>query len=286
MARGSRPRLNGGQRGTRLVLFAGVWALVIWVLLPHALSQIVYPPAVPFWAGFDTLNYWAVWRLGIYHGAGQLYGAGDYLYSPAFAQTIWPLTLLPYEIFRVTWAVPALITYGWLLQPAPWSLRVPLGILAGFAVLVGNIEWLLGLIVLLAGRAPWAWALPALTKVTPVAGILWYLGRGDRHAFVVAVSASLAVATASFVLAPDQWIRWIEVLRDQNHLTSGLIGLAPLPIRLAIASVLALWSGRRSSRLGLLAVVFLAQPDINYTTLALFCAAPRALDADRSNRIS
>jgi hypothetical protein len=151
---------------------------------------------------------------------------------------------------------------------------VPLVILAGFAVLVGNIEWALALLVVFVDTVPWGWALPALTKVTPAVGALWYLGRSQWRSFGIAVAASCTIAAVSFLLAPQLWADWLAVLRSQNP-DASLLPVPPLMWRLPFAAALALLGGRRGSKLILLASVALAQPDVVFTTLALLCAVPR-----------
>ena len=46
---------------------------------------------------FDAHAYWTAWQGGMYDTPWLVNGA--YSYSPAFAQLIWPLTLLPWPVF-------------------------------------------------------------------------------------------------------------------------------------------------------------------------------------------
>lgn len=43
--------------------------------------------------------------------------ADAYLYSPAFAQLIWPLAQLPWPLFVAAGAVAGFALYAWLLRP-------------------------------------------------------------------------------------------------------------------------------------------------------------------------
>src|SRR5574338_1660450 len=65
---------------------------------------------------FDLWAYWAT-RFGLDYTSAVPGHTGDYLYSPAFAQLISPLTSLPLPLFAAAWtALLGLVLYwltGW-----------------------------------------------------------------------------------------------------------------------------------------------------------------------------
>ncbi|HET7037953.1 MAG TPA: hypothetical protein VFI42_19930, partial [Thermomicrobiaceae bacterium] len=129
--------------------------------------------------GVDAHAYWAVWHLGLY-GPRMAFGGPDaFLYSPAFAAAIWPLTLLSWPAFAAAWTALALGTYAWLLWPLELPVRVPLLIASGAVAATGNIEWLIALALVASARWPSAWAVPLLTKVSFGVGVVWYAARGE-----------------------------------------------------------------------------------------------------------
>jgi hypothetical protein len=270
-----------GEERLNLAVFAVASFAAVFVLWA-AISEYFRPwLPLPWWVGPDAHNYWTAWRLGLYHGTPLLYGAGDFLYSPAAAQFLWPITWLPYEAFRVLLAIPAVLAFGWMLRPATWPIRMSLGLLAGFAVVIGNIEWLFCLTVIFAVEAPWAWAVALLTKVTPGVGVLWYVGARNLRGLVIAIGSTAAIVAISYLAASSLWADWIGLLRSNaNSHTVGWLLLGswlPLWIRLVPAGALALVAGRRHSRLILMAALYLAQPDPNPSTLALLCVLPRVV---------
>lgn len=253
------------SRAVDLVYLTGfaltVLAFLDPVQLEHAIASVLN--------GADAFNYWSAWQGGLYHGSRLMYGDGVYLYSPVFAQLLYPFTLLPFGAFRLGWAALSLTAFVWLIAPAPLRWKVPLAFVATVCVAAGGIEWLLCLVVVL--RYPALWAVGILTKVTP--GIVLV---GNPRALVIALGATGIVAGVSFVIAPHLWLDWFDLLArnlTQPHY-EGLVGF--LPVRLAVAAGLVLTS--RSPIAPALALI-VATPDINVTTAGLLCAIPRLAGA-------
>jgi hypothetical protein len=90
----------------------------------------------------------------------------------------------------------------------------------------------------------WAWVL--LTKVTPGIGVLWFAVRREWRPLAIAVGLTGALAAISFVLTPDLWFRWFDVLTGSVTLTRPSVLEIPVLPRLAVAAVLvavAAWRG-------------------------------------------
>src|SRR5262249_43183846 len=121
--------------------------------------------------GFDAHAYWAAWRHDLYAAAPQELDA--YLYSPAFAQAIWPLTRLPWPFFCAVWLGVVAAIYWWLLHPLPRRWRIPLFAICTLDIVSGNVWSFFALVIVFGFRFPALWALPILTKVTPALGPVW-----------------------------------------------------------------------------------------------------------------
>jgi hypothetical protein len=127
--------------------------------------------------GLDAHAYWSAWRLGhaLYTAAPEQRDA--YLYSPAFAQVIWPLTLLPWPAFFMLWATLATSVYAWLLAPLGRAWAIPLVIICLPEVVFGNVWSFFALALVVGFRFSAAWAFPILLKLTPGIGLLWFAVR-------------------------------------------------------------------------------------------------------------
>jgi hypothetical protein len=265
------------DRAPRLIdaIYIAIVVAIVAVVVFDPLQAAYGPPALD--QGSDAANYWRAWHVALYHGSRLMYGTEVYLYSPAFAQIIYPLTLLEWPAFRQLWLYATLFSMAWMIVPAPNRHRLVLIPIAGVSALVGGIEWLIGLVTILGRRFPALWAIPLLTKVTPGVGLLWFVARREWRSLAVALGTTLAVAGVSFVIAPALWADWADVL--YRNLTvphyEGIVGY--LPLRLALAAAVVWLGARRDQPLAIGAAVILATPDINLTTAGLACVLPRLL---------
>src|SRR4051794_36956044 len=157
--------------------------------------------------GADSRAYWMAWH-------GPAYTTGPmtkdaYLYSPAFAQLIWPLAQLPWPVFAGIVSLTLGVVLVWLLRPLGWRWAVPLW-LAGLPEIVsGNIFILLALAAVSFSRPP-AWALPALTKVTVCVGPVWYLARREWASLAKSLLAIAVIAGVSVLISPQLWADWMH----------------------------------------------------------------------------
>lgn len=196
---------------------------------------------------YDARAYWALDYDNLY--AGSLVGRlGTYLYSPAFAQAMWPLTLLPWQVYAALWSALNLAVLVWMTRPflAALLLFVPFSPVTD-EITTGNLHLLLAAALVLSFRYPSAYALPLLTKITPGVGVLWFLGAQKWRAFLVALGTTVAIAAVSFVIGVGQWLDWIGLLRASSGVAvPGSIGVIPGPLwlRVAAAAVLVLVGGR------------------------------------------
>ena len=230
----------------------------------------------------DAHAYWATDLGHLYQGA-VVGGRDAYLYSPAFAQLIWPLTQLPFPAFAAVWVLAEGAGLLWLLRPLPWSWQVPFLLLASPELVSGNIHVFLAVAIVVGFRYPAAWAVVLLTKVTPGIGLLWFAVRREWRSLAIAVAATVAIAAVSFVVAPTLWPDWFGVLQN-NTGTGGVSELAiPIWVRLPPAIVIVVWGALTGRRWTVPVAATLAVPAFYLHTLTMLYAIFR-LQAARSIR--
>lgn len=262
----------------KLVALVLVWpaaGLFGWNII-HPNLQALKANGLALW--MDGHAYWMAWRhLDLYGSAPRSLDA--YLYSPAFAEALHPLTLLPFAAFAAVWWGVLVTAFWWLLKPLAWSWRIPALVMAGCEVQVGNIHALLAVMLVLAARFPGVWSLALLTKITPGIGLLWYISRSEWRNLGRALGITALVVLASLPLGPHLWIEWLTFLAQSRHSPAGhgLLNVGTLPVRLAAAAALVIW-GARSNRPWVLAVaVPLATPLVGLATATVLAALPRLI---------
>lgn len=179
----------------------------------------------------DALAYWRP-NLDDLYGGRQVGVASTYLYSPAFAQLITPLGLLPWPAFALLWSGLSLALLVWMVGPVVGALLflVPFSPVAD-EISTGNIHLLLAAAVVIGLRLPWAWAFPILTKITPGVGVLWFVGSRQWRHLLIGIATAAGIALVSFVVSPGAWFEWVETLRRSSEVSvSGAIAVIPGPL--------------------------------------------------------
>ncbi|MDP8903762.1 MAG: glycosyltransferase 87 family protein [Chloroflexota bacterium] len=191
-------------------------------------------------AAIDAHAYW-VNRPPVSYG--PLAGTDDaYLYSPAFAQLLAPVTALPWHAFLALWLAGLLLALRWLTGPL---LLLPAVVLFFAEISYANIHFLLALAMVVGFRHPSAWSLVLLTKITPGIGLVWFAARREWRSLAIAAGASAAIAAFSFVLAPGSWLGWIDLLERSAAVPPPTVLLpGPLWLRLAVAGAIVAWGAR------------------------------------------
>jgi hypothetical protein len=196
---------------------------------------------------FDLWAYWST-RFDIDYTWTRPGESGAYLYSPAFAQLISPLTALPLPLFTAAWTVLLGAVFWWL---AGWRAFF-IGALAPVAMslAIGQLDVLMAAAIVVGFRYPAAWVLPFITKLTPGIGVLWYAARGEWRSLGVALGATAGVVGASMALDPRAWLGWIEMLLRFDVPTSanGVFLPVPLAVRLPLVAALIIWGARTDRR--------------------------------------
>ena len=233
--------------------------------------------AIKPWAdSVDAYAYWTT-RSGDLYAAAQTGQIGAYLYSPAFAQALAPLTWLPVAVFTALWTAFNCAALWWLLGrlalPSLLFLPIP------FEIISGNVHLLYAVAIVAGFRYPMSWALMLLTKVTPGVGVLWFLVRREWRAFVVAIGVTAAIGAVSFVLDRAAWEAWLRLLQTDlsgagqaSFETVGWFLPIPLLPRLAVAAGLVAFAAWRGRRWLVPVAVLLALPVIWLNGLAVLAA--------------
>ena len=195
-----------------------------------------------------------------------------YPYSPAFLQLLQPIRLLPWQAFMTVWAAILMVAMAYLTGP-----RLILFGLAWFGLMEiwgGNVELLVAAAIVLGFRWPATWSFVLLTKITPGVGLLWFVVRREWRPLFIACAATAGIAAISFVLAPDAWMRWPQVLAN-NVGKNGTWAAVPIPlaVRLPVAVVLIIWGALKNYRWVVPIGAMLALPALWYGGLSIALAA-------------
>jgi len=239
----------------------------------------IEPWALP---AYDAYAYWLT-RAGVDYSATYQGPTGAYLYSPAFAQLIAPLTALPWPGFLAIWTLIIAAPLAWLAG----RYALPLLVLPpiSMSVALGQLDLAFAAVVLLGLRWPAFWALPILTKITPGIGLLWFLVRGEWRSLGMAAVATAAIVAVSAAIDPGAWGGWIAMLArmDFPELAGGLWFLPlPLGFRLFVAAAVIAWGAATDRRwvvpVGVclsLPTVWLNSPTILVAVLPMVAAGAR-----------
>ena len=259
-----------------LAVAVGAWALIV----------VFSDPWGRLWGtGQDARCYWQATLANPYlHSDWN--DPIAYVYSPAFLQLVSPLTALPWQAFVAAWTAILLATIRFLTGPR----LLAAGLLFPFTAMEvagGNVSLLLAAAIVIGFRWPAAWSLVLLTKITPGIGLLWFAVRREWRALAIALGATAAIAAVSFVLLPDQWRSWVDVvIRNVAAGKSGTWASLPVPlwIRLPTAAALVVWGARTDRRWTVPVASMVALPALWYGGLSMLLAVIPLLPGGRRGR--
>ncbi len=271
------------DRPAALLAASLVAAVALW-MLAIALSDPSINVSEPFSGQLvtaqDARSYYGLDLAHLYAGRTNWNTIGAYPYSPAFAQLVYPLDLLPWPAFVAAWTA-ILIAAAYLLTGPDLFL---VGLVVGLMEIAGgNISLLLALAIVAGFRYPWTWAFVLLTKITPGVGLLWFAVRREWRQLVIALGATMAIVALSFVMLPDAWRAWIDVL-TANSGKGGTWAAIPIPlvVRGPIGVLLIAWGARRNQRWVVPVGAMLALPALWYGSLSMLLGViPLTTPADR-----
>jgi hypothetical protein len=205
--------------------------IAAWVLAADVAAVTTYGFIADHSIGLDAHAYWLTSR-----AHGDLYGRAPdtvdaYLYSPAFAQAVWPLALLPWTLFAGVWMAAEATAFAWLVRPLGWRWGIPAFLMCVPEIVQGNIVGFIAVVAVLGARRAYLWALPALTKPTLGAlGLAGLAARGEWRSAARGVATIAAITGVSVALWPSAWVDWLGFLRSTHTGTDvyarTLIGFA------------------------------------------------------------
>jgi hypothetical protein len=196
-----------------------------------------------------------------------------YVYSPAFLQLVTPLTQLPWQAFMAVWTALLIAAARFLTGPR----LLAAGLLFPFTAMEiagGNVSLLLAVAIVIGFRWPAAWALVLLTKITPGIGLLWFAVRREWRHLAIALAATAAIVAVSFVMLPQQWRDWVDVVIG-NAGKGGTWASVPVPlwIRLPVAAAVVVWGARTDRAWTVPVAAMLALPALWYGGISMLLAA-------------
>jgi hypothetical protein len=220
----------------------------------------------------DMHTYWAT-GAGFSYAQSNPYVIGAYLYAPAFAQALYPLTLLPWPVFAAAWTAAIAVAYVWLV--GRWAFPILLVTAAvALELYLGQIDVFIAAAVVIGFRYPAVWAFPLLTKVAPGIGLLWFVVRREWRNLAIALTATVAIAALSALLAPQLWHDWYDLLRrsvtDRQTVEGSYLAI-PVWFRLPFAIGIIAWGAHTNRHWTVPIGILLAMPIlwINVFTLLI-----------------
>jgi hypothetical protein len=221
----------------------------------------------------DMHTYWAT-GAGFGYAESNPYVIGAYLYAPAFAHFISPLTWLPWPWFAALWTAAISATYIWLV--GRWAFPLVLTGAVALELYLGQIDIFIAAAIVIGFRFPAVWAFPRLTKVAPGIGLLWFAVRREWRNLAIALAATGAVAAASALLAPSLWHDWYDLLRrsiTDRQVVEGAYIAIPVWLRLPFAIGMVAWGARTDRHWTVPIGVLLAMPILWVNVFTLLLAA-------------
>lgn len=227
--------------------------------------------------GYDSHAYWLTGQPGESYGRAP--NTKDaFLYSPAFAQVLWPLTQLPWPVFAVLFAVLPAVVFAWLLWPLPWQWAVPLWLATLPEIVNGNVYWLLALVAVVGMQRPGTWVIAALTKITPCLGPIWFLARREWRDLARSLVVITTVALLSMSLDARAWWDWFAFLGENLAQSNGdttIAILPPLVVRLPLAVALVVYAARTGRTHLIPLAMVVSTPVLFITSFTMLAAIPR-----------
>jgi Glycosyltransferase family 87 len=204
-----------------------------------------------------------------------------FLYSPAFAQALWPLGQLPWLAFQSLWIAGQTAVMAWLLAPLGWRHGLVLAPFFIAEILLGNVYFFFaGALVLSLGRAPGALALPLLTKISPGVVGVWFVVRREWRSAGWAAGVTALIVAVSAAFAPEAWLTWAHFLAH-----SAAQGGGPRALRFVAAFGITIWAARTGRAWLLAPALILASPALGgYNWVAVLAAIPRLRQFERAER--
>ncbi len=251
-----------------LIVAVAMWVAVI--ALSNPAINVSDPFSGQVVTAQDARSYYGLNLADLYTGRSDWNTIGAYPYSPAFAQLVYPLDLLPWAAFVAAWTAILIGAVYWLTGPDLFLLGLVVG---AMEIAGGNVTLLLAVAIVAGFKRPWTWAFVILTKITPGVALLWFALRREWRALGIALGATALVLVVSFLILPAQWRAWVELL-VANQGKGGTWAAIPIPlvVRAPIGVLLVVWGAPRNQRWTVPVCAMLALPALWYGSLSMLLA--------------
>ena len=252
-------------------LIAGVVvAVVMWVLVVAGSDPTIdvkEPFSGQLVTAQDARSYHGLNLDDLYTGRTEWNTIGAYPYSPAFAQLVYPLDQLPWQIFVGVWTAILIGAVYLLTGPDLFLLGLAVG---AMEIAGGNVSLLLTLAIVWGFRYPFTWAFVLLTKIVPGLALLWFPLRREWRPLVIALGSTVAIVALSFLANPEAWRDWIDLLLA-NTGKGGTWAAVPIPlwVRAPAAVALLIWGAPRNQRWVVPVAAMLSLPALWYGSLSM-----------------
>jgi hypothetical protein len=163
-----------------------------------------------------------------------------------------------------------------------WVVILPM---VAIELAMGNVHVFIAAAIVAGFRYPGLWTLMFITKVTPGIPVVWFAFRREWRALAIALGTTAIVVGVSFVLAPQLWRDWSQMLLNLNEKPAAPatpLDLVPRPIRWAVAIGLVAWGARSNRRWVVPIAVVLCLPMAYVNGLTILVAAPVLWARDRT----
>ena len=206
----------------------------------------------------DAVAYWQAGTSGdLYPSAWSEVANGYLFYPPPVAQLSallqpigWPafILLLTTATFAAFWYCARQWSLPLIVIGIPYFVGIgpelP-AVLLGYA-LIGNLQWILAALTVMALRRPGLWSIALLSKVTIAVGWWWHVLRGEWRAAAIGAAVTVAVVAVSFAFAPTLWLDFASFAVRNGTMSAPPIPQFPVPlgIRLATGFAFLVWGAR------------------------------------------
>jgi len=206
----------------------------------------------------DAVAYWlAGTSTNLYPADWSAVAPGYLFYPPPIAQLSRLIQPVGWQVFIVMWMLVIFASFWYCARRLSLAL-VAIGIPYFLGVgpdapatflsyaLLGNIQWPLAALSVVAIKRPASWAVLLSTKVSTAIGWWWHVFRAEWRAAAIAAGASGLVVGLSVLLGPDLWAQFIEFAVRNGNFADPPMPLFPIPfwIRIVTGAALLFWGAR------------------------------------------
>lgn len=191
-------------------------------------------------------------------------------YSPVIAQLWAPLFQLPFEVFAFIFR--AFEVVGLVLLTGPLAGLLIFTPPVASEVNAANINFTLGVFMVLGFRWPALWAYALLTKPSMGVGLVWFVVRGEWRKALIPIAIAGALAAISFVVNPQLWFDWVRWIQIGTLPVGSWPFPWPIWARLPFSLALVIWGARTNRPWTVVVAAGFALPRLYFQSPAILVA--------------